>query len=132
MSHSSSVSSGSRMKCHYGISAWIFMAYTPVNDGRSFYEAVDLIHILKKNDCLRREKKSLKMRMNDLERYLAFDIEEKCERQDEISVSKGEDVVVDNEEAAVENLKEKVLKMWILIAISCCCFAAFITSWVTK
>ncbi|MCE3052051.1 hypothetical protein HAX54_051474, partial [Datura stramonium] len=41
------------------------------------------------------KKKALEMRLTDLEKYLALDIQEKCEDQDEISVFKSEDVVVD-------------------------------------
>ncbi|KAK4345251.1 hypothetical protein RND71_035427 [Anisodus tanguticus] len=100
MSHSSSVSSGSRMRCHCGITAWIFTAYSPVNAGRRFYKGC---RPEKKNDCIHREKKALETRMNDLERYLAYDIEKKCEREDEISVFKVEEVVSDNEEIVVDN-----------------------------
>ncbi|XP_060184410.1 uncharacterized protein LOC132614065 [Lycium barbarum] len=51
----------------------------------------DLIHNLKKeNDSLKHEKNALE---TDLEKFLAYDIEEKCGDKDEISVSKGEEVV---------------------------------------
>ncbi|KAK4729032.1 hypothetical protein R3W88_022020 [Solanum pinnatisectum] len=141
MSQDSSVSSLSTVKCQCGIATRIFTAFTPTNAGRHFYKFDDplhprvanLIHNLKKeNDNLHREKKGLKTRMADLEKYLVSEIEETCERLDEITVPKSEEVVVDNEDAVVNKSKEKVYKMWIVIAILWCCFATFITFWVMK
>ncbi|KAK4709046.1 hypothetical protein R3W88_029971 [Solanum pinnatisectum] len=135
MSQDSSVSSLSAMKWQCGIAMRIFTAFTPTNAGRHFYKCskpngykcdywkwVDdplhprvsnLIHNLKKE--------------NDNFIYLASEIEENCERLDEIIAPKSEEVVVDNEDAVVDKSKKKVYKMWIMIAMLC--FAAF---WVMK
>ncbi|KAK6781473.1 hypothetical protein RDI58_019269 [Solanum bulbocastanum] len=79
----------------------------------------------KENDNLHREKKGLETRMTDLEKYLASETEETCERLDEITVPKSEEVVVDKS-------KKKVYKMWIVIAMLWCCFATFIAFSVMK
>ncbi|KAH0747938.1 hypothetical protein KY290_027170 [Solanum tuberosum] len=42
--------------------------------------------------------------MADFEKYCTSDIEENCECLDEISVSKSEEVVVDNEEVDVDKI----------------------------
>uniref|UniRef100_M1DBI8 Uncharacterized protein n=1 Tax=Solanum tuberosum TaxID=4113 RepID=M1DBI8_SOLTU len=133
MSQDSSVSSLSTVKCQCGIATRIFMAFTPTNAGRRFYRVANLIHNLKKeNDNLHCEKKGLETRIADLEKYLASEIEENCERLDEIIILKSEKVVVDNEDVVVDKSKKKVYKMWIVIAMLWCCFAAFITFWVMK
>ncbi|KAH0668707.1 hypothetical protein KY289_023200 [Solanum tuberosum] len=152
MSQDSSVSNLSTMKCQCGIATRIFTAFTPTNAGRRFYKCskpngykcdywkwvddplhprvANLIHNLKKeNDNLHSEKKDLETRMADLEKYLASEIEEKCECLDKITVPKSEEVVVDNEDVVVDKSKKKVYKMWIVIGMLWCCFAAF---WVMK
>ncbi|KAG5611888.1 hypothetical protein H5410_023169 [Solanum commersonii] len=148
MSQDLSVSSLSMVKCQCGIVTRIFTAFTPTNAGRHFYKCskpngykcdywkwvdeplhprvANLIHNLKKeNDYLHREKKGLEMRIADLEKYLASEIEENCQRLDEIIILKSEEVVVDKS-------KNFFYKMWIVIAMLWCCFAAFITFWVMK
>ncbi|KAK4709660.1 hypothetical protein R3W88_004173 [Solanum pinnatisectum] len=115
MSQDSSVSSRSTMKCQCGIVTRIFTAFTPANVGRRFYECS------KPNT-----------RMVDLEKYVASNIKENCERLDEIIVSKNEEVVVDNEEVVVDKSKKNVYKMWIVIAMLWCCFASFVTFWMMK
>ncbi|KAH0638910.1 hypothetical protein KY285_035496 [Solanum tuberosum] len=149
------------MNCQCGIATRIFTAFTLTNAGRCFYKCskpngyncdywkwvddplhsrvTNLIHNFKKeNNNLHREKKALETRFTDLEKYLASDIEENNEHQDEISVSKSEEVVVDNEEVVVDKSlidnndgikksKKKACKMWIVIAMSWCCIATFIT-----
>ena len=63
--------------------------------------------------------------MADLEKYLASEIEEKCERLNE-------EVVIDNEDVVIDKSKTKVDQIWIVIVMLWCCFAAFITFWVMK
>ncbi|WMV39137.1 hypothetical protein MTR67_032522 [Solanum verrucosum] len=122
MSQDSSVSSLSMVKCQSIIATMIFTAFTPTNIGRRFYK---FSKPNKENNNLYREKKDLETRMTHLEKYLAFEIEENCERLDEITVPKSEEVVVDNEDVVVDKSKKKVYKMWIVIAILWWCFAAF-------
>ncbi|KAG5598471.1 hypothetical protein H5410_029841 [Solanum commersonii] len=110
-------------------------AKLPVQQVLTFgLEVANLIHILKKeNDNLHREKKVLETRMTDFGKYCTSDIEENRECLDEISVSKSEEVVVDKIiMMGFNKSKKKVCKMWIVIAMSWCCFAAFITFWVMK
>ena len=93
----------------------------------------NLIHNLKKeNDYLHRENKSLDTKMADLEKYLASEIEEKCERLNEITAPNREEAVIDNEDVVIDNSKKKVYQIRIVIAMLWCCFAAFITFWVMK
>ena len=70
--------------------------------------------------------------MADLEKYLASEIEEKCERLNEITAPKHEQVVIDNEDVVIDKSKKKVDQIWIVIVMLWCCFAAFITFWVMK
>ncbi|KAH0711773.1 hypothetical protein KY289_007732 [Solanum tuberosum] len=137
MSQDSSVSSWSTMNCQCGIATRIFTAFTPTNAGRRFYNfsksnfiivrgykcdywkwvddtlhprVANLIHkINKENDNLHHEKKALETRMTDLEKCLTSDIEENCERLDEIT--KSEEDVVDNEEVDIDKFKKNVYKM---------------------
>ncbi|TMW99412.1 hypothetical protein EJD97_002620 [Solanum chilense] len=70
--------------------------------------------------------------MDDLEKYLASEIEEKCERLNEITAPNREEVVIDNEDVVIDKSKKKVYQIRIVIAMLWCCFAAFITFWVMK
>ena len=93
----------------------------------------NLIHNLKKEkDNFHRENKCLETKMADLEKYLTSKIEEKCERLNEITAPKREEVVIDNEDVVIDKSKKKVDQIWIVIVMLWCCFAAFITFWVMK
>ncbi|WMV30595.1 hypothetical protein MTR67_023980 [Solanum verrucosum] len=125
MSQDLSVSGLSTVKCQCGIATRIFTAFTSTNVGRRFYKCSKP----NENNNLHREKEDLETRMADLEKYLASEIEENCERLDEITVPKSEEVVVDNEDVVVDKSKKRVYKMLIVIAMLWWCFAAF---WVMK
>ncbi|KAH0714561.1 hypothetical protein KY284_007466 [Solanum tuberosum] len=109
MSPDSSVSSWSTMNCQCGIARRIFTGYKcdywKWVDDTLHPRVANLIHnINKENDNLHSEKKALETRMTDLEKCLTSDIEENCERLDEIT--KSEEAVVDNEEVDIDKFKK--------------------------